>query len=124
MSQQPIGPLIDKMLTIKDQKSELAKQIKTLTTEYEDLEKQLMLRLYDEGTTQSRSRSATATISEIVIPTIDDWGAFEAYVVENEALYLLEKRPAGAAFRELIQQGESIPGLKPFTKQSISLRRL
>jgi hypothetical protein len=40
----------------------------------------------------------------------------------NGALHLLQRRPATAAFRELQEAGEAVPGLEPFTKRAISLR--
>lgn len=123
--QEPtLGKLIDLMLEIRTQRSELSKQDKALKEQFDALELSVIQKLRDQDTLQGRSSSATATISETVIATIEDWNAFESYIKENDALYLLGKSPSNAAYRELLQQGEEIPGLKPFTKTSISLRRL
>jgi len=119
-----LGKLIDGMLRIKDQRSELAKQYKDLGVTYDDLELDVLTRLLDEDTTQGRSHTATATVATLTVPVIEDWAAFEQYIYDNNALYMMEKRPSGAAFRELISQGETIPGLQPFVKTTISLRRL
>lgn len=128
MSQQPqpqtLGKLIDAMLELRDQRSALAKQDKELKKQYDELEGEIMRRLEAEDTIQGKSKTATATISSVTIPTIEDWDAFAEYVYNNNALYMIEKRPSSAAFRELLAQGEEVPGLKPFIKQSISLRRL
>ena len=118
-----LGKLIDRMIELRDQRSEISKQDKLLKEEFDALEEQVLFKLREQDTRKGSSLKGTATISEITIPTIDDWTAFETYIYENNALYMLEKRPAGAAFRELIAQGEEVPGLKPFTKYSISLRR-
>ncbi len=119
-----LGKLIDSMLAIKDQRSELAKQDKSLKDAFDNLEHDVLTRLQAEDTTQGRSHTATATVSTQTVPTIENWDAFEQYIYANNALYMMEKRPSSAAFRELISQGETIPGLQPFTKTSISLRRL
>ena len=123
--QQPtLGKLIDEMLAIRDVRSDLAKQDKGLKERFDELELAVMQKLNDEDTIQGKSKKATATISSIVVPSIKNWEDFEEYIYENRALYMLEKRPSGATFRELLAQGEEIPGLEPITKSTISLRRL
>ena len=117
------GSLIDRMLTIRDEKAGLSKDIKKLTEESEALEAHILKRLKDDDSIQTKSKTATATISELVLPNISDWEKFEEWIYDNQALYMLGKRPAAAAYRELIQRGDSIPGLEPYTKTSISLRR-
>lgn len=127
LNEQPqtptIGKLIDRMLELRDQRSELSKQDKALKEEFDELENLVLTKLREQDTTKSSSPHGTATISEITVPTIENWDAFESFIYDNKAFYLLEKRPSGAAFRELFQQGEEVPGLKPFTKYSISLRK-
>ncbi len=119
-----LGEIIDHMLVIRDTRKELDKQSSDLKAEYEELETILLTRLAEEDTTQGRSKTATATISEMTVPTIDDWEKFEEYVKENDAFYMLQRRIAAAAFRELNAQGVTIPGIKPMIQKSISLRRL
>ena len=119
-----LGKIIDRMLVVRDERAALNKQADGLKAEFDQLELQVLQKLDEQDTVQGRSKTATATIATQVVPTIKDWEAFESYIINNNALYLLEKRPAGAAFRELMQQGEVIPGLEPYTKTSISLRRL
>lgn len=119
-----LGSAIDKMLEIRDKRTELSKQDKELKEEFDNLEAIVLQQLREQDTVQGRSKRATATVSEQLIATIEDWESFETYVKENDAFYLLAKRPANAAYKELLQQGVDVPGLKPFTKLSISLRRL
>jgi len=45
-------------------------------------------------------------------------------VLKNDALYLLEKRVAVKAWRELIDSGKTVPGLVPFVKRRLHLTTL
>jgi len=117
------GSLIDRMLIIRDEKSALSKTITKLTEEFGALEQHVLKRLKDDDSIQTKSKTATATISELVRPNISDWEKFEEWIYDNQALYMLGKRPAAAAYREMIQRGDSVPGLEPYTETSISLRR-
>jgi len=42
---------------------------------------------------------------------------------ENDALFLLQRRPAAAAYRELLESGQTIPGVEPYTQRQIGLRK-
>lgn len=123
MTTMTTGSLIDRMLHIRDEKSEMAKTMKDLTDESTALEATLLKRLQDDDTMQAKSKLATATISTLVLPNISNWEMFEEWIYENQALYMLGRRPAAAAYRELQQQGTEVPGLEPYTKTSISLKR-
>jgi hypothetical protein len=119
-----LGDKINRLEELKLERAEIARTDKDLKAEYDDLEAQVLAQLKEYGITQSRGTLATATISEITVPTIESWDKFEQYVKDNDAFYMLEKRVSGASFRELIAQGETIPGLKPFVKTSLSLRKI
>lgn len=118
------GKIIDEMLVLRDKRYALDKESKGLKADYDALESILLSRMRNQDTQQSRSSTATATISETIVPTIKDWDSFMNYVKETDAFHLIQKRPSSTAYRELVQQGEVIPGLEPFTETKINLRRL
>lgn len=120
---QPLGEMIARMLELREQKKALEAQVKGINEEFDSLEAQLILLLDTQESTTVATKQGTATITETVVPVIADWDAFENYVITNGALHLLQRRPATAAFRELQEAGEAIPGLEPFTKRAISLRK-
>jgi len=119
-----LGQTIDRLLEIRDKKAELNAEVKKLTEEFTELEQTLIHKLQEEETTQGRSTKATASITSTTIAAIEDWDAFERWVLANEAIYMIQKRVSNGAYRELIQTGEEIPGLKPLKQTTISLRRL
>lgn len=119
-----IGKIIDEMLVLRDKRREIEKDAKELKDQYEALETVLLSRMHSQDSRQTRSSTATATVSENIVPTVRDWDAFEQYIKENNALYMLQRRPSTTAFRELHMQGEVIPGVEPYKEISISLRRL
>lgn len=126
MTEQPqitTGSIIDRLYEIRTERKALSDKDKELKDEFDSLEHVLIERLKADDSLQAKTKTATATITETIVPTIKDWDAFEQHVLENQALYLLQRRPASAAFRELLNMGETVPGLEPFTSLSISLRR-
>ena len=61
-------------------------------------------------------------IQRQVTPKVVNWDEFEAYIYENKALHMMERRPSRIAFRELHEQGEAIPGVDPNTFDEIRTR--
>ena len=119
-----IGALIDDLHSNREKIRKLEKQVSELKEVRDDLELRLIEAMDAQGIMQSRGAHATATITESVKPSVEDWDLVNAYIKRNNAFYLYERRIASAAFRELLERrnGKPIPGIVPFTKRSIGLR--
>lgn len=119
-----IDEKIDEMFQLRERKREMESEIKAINADIEECTKWLLAKYQEVGTVTARGKLASATITEQLVPTIDDWGKVQDYVLENDALYLLHRRISSGAWKELIDTGEVVPGITPFTKKSISLRKL
>lgn len=116
-----ISEIIEKLLSIRDQKKQLSLQEKALGEEQESLEHALMDRLDAEGSKSVSSELGTAVITETELPAADDWDATEEWIYGQRALHLLQRRIASGAYRELVAAGIAVPGLRTITKRSIGL---
>ena len=118
-----LDDLIDKMVQVRDSKRELEEKIKTLNKTLTGLQERFILSAKAAGTEYARGALGSATIVETVVPTIEDWDLVAEYIKENDALYLLHRRVSSVAWKELQDMGEEIPGIEPYTKVSVSLRK-
>lgn len=73
---------------------------------------------------QVKTSIATVTRTSTIVPTIKDWEKVQAWIEENDAMYLLTKKISSAGYRELLKSGEEIPGVEPFDKQGFSVRKV
>lgn len=87
------------------------------------LEGALIQALDAQGVRQTSTQHHTASITETVVASVKDWDAFYRFIHQHEAFHLLERRPANAAYRELLQHGQTIPGVISFTKRGLSFRK-
>ncbi len=118
-----IGALIDDLHNNREKIRKLEKQVSELKETRDDLEQRLIEAMEAQGIQQSRGAHATATITESTKPSVEDWDLFYAFIKRNNAFYLLERRPASAAYREMMERrNKPIPGVTSFTKRSVSLR--
>lgn len=128
MSEETSPPLatsaiIKKMADIRDERRHIADRDKELVAEWRTLEMELITRYEEQGVQKATTDAGTASITEMVVPQVVDWDAVYEHIKETGDFYLLQKRPAAAAFRELHEGGIEVPGIQPYTKKTISLRK-
>lgn len=88
----------------------------------EEIDQQIIALLEAQGVDSTRTDVASVSISTTNCPNVDDWDAFASYVVQNNAVYLLQRRVSGKAVEELVAGGETVPGVSFFAKKSLNLR--
>lgn len=120
-----ITELTLKLRVETEQISKLNTELKERKANKTKLENSILEAMDDMGNgMRSLSTNAgTVSIKKLVIAKVEDWDVFYDYIYDNRAFHMLERRPANAAFREMLEQNQEVPGLKPFTKRSISLTK-
>ncbi len=118
------GGMIDRLLEIRERRRELSAEDKTLKEEADGLEESLIVLLRQQDSTRISNKNGIAIISETIVPTVDDWDAASEYIIENQALHLLTRKIASAAFREMLESGQEIPGVRAVTKVDLNLRAI
>jgi len=119
----PTSDIISQLAEVRDERRRIGERDKELTEKWRALEMQLLVRLDEQGMLKASTSIGTASITEVVLPQVVDWEAVFEHIKETGDFYLLQKRPAAAAFRELHSSGTVIPGMEAYTKRSISLRK-
>lgn len=111
------------MVEAREERRRIAARDKELIGEMKSLETELITRLDEQGMKKASGEAGTASITEQILPQVVDWDALYTHIHETESYFLLQRRPAAAAFRELHASGEEVPGIEPFTQRTISLRK-
>ncbi len=120
---QKLGSKIDQLYQLREEYRALNRRIKEIKQAMSDLEDAIIADMDSMELKMTRVGRASATISEVTVPTVEDWDAAYQYILENEAPHLLERRVASTAWRELYEAGELVPGTKPFVRRTLSLRK-
>lgn len=96
------------------------KRLKELLAENEQA---IIEQLDAQGVTRSGVGPYSMSISTSIVGNVDDWDQVYAYIGEHEAFHLLQRRLANAAYAEMLEQGEALPGVGPFEKRSLNFRK-
>lgn len=115
---------IDQMFMLREQKRGLEAQLKEVHIQISECQAELIARYKEVGTSTARGSLASATLTETLVPQIDDWGQVADWVMENDAVYLLHRRVSVGPWKELRDAGTEVPGIEPYTKVTISLRKI
>lgn len=126
-----IEDLTSQLVEIRDELRDLATKEKVLKKNKEEIEIRLKQAMEAVGIDLARAHGHTISIQHRTVPTLTDYDSFTEWFTDNiqehpEYMSLFERRISAPVYRELLEEfeGESIPGIEPFDKWSVSLRVL
>ena len=117
-----LGAAIDKLHGLREEKRNLEAEISKIRKVMEEEEINIFALLEEQDLPGAKGHTATVSITESVVPVLEDDEVFFDHIMKTGDLHLLERRPSVRAYRELLESGEEVPGLRPFTKRTLSLR--
>lgn len=115
-----IGAKIDLRQKLKAEKEEAAKVVDAIEAHIVSVETALLAQLDKEETTNGGGKLATVSVTESVVPNVQDWDSFYKYIARMKYYHLLERRPSVTGCRELFETKGAIPGVMPFTKRKLN----
>lgn len=117
-----LGVLVDQMWDLREKKRALEASIKDLEGQIGDKESLIMEQMHEQGLDKMSGTMASVSISTNTIAQVEDWDAFWAFIHKKKYGHLLQRRVSDPAYRELLEQGITVPGVSPFNKQRLNLR--
>lgn len=118
-----LGLQIDALFKLRERLREIQQQEKDQSELIGAAETVLMETMEREGVDKSTGKLATVSISEVVTGNVVDWDALWAYIYKNKFGHLLQRRVSDPAVRELFETKGKVPGVEPFTKRKLNLRK-
>ena len=130
MSDMKLDDLVTTYLTIRTERNTLKNQWEIrdaeLKTDLEQLEQAMLVACNEINADSIRTGSGTIIKSLKETYTCGDWDNFKQFVVENNALDLLQQRISQTNFKEFMstRQDEGLPpGISTLREVSITVRK-
>lgn len=120
----PIGLQIDALFKLKEELRKHQEAEAGIKARIEEAELKLMETMDKEGVSKSTGKMATVSVSETVTGNVVDWDALWAYIFKTKQSHLLQRRVSDPAIRELFETKGAVPGVEPFTKRRLNVRKL
>ena len=122
-SPKTASDIMTRLFAIRQQKADLESEVKTLGEEWAGLEAELLRQMEEQGSSRVGIDGLGLAIrTATIVPVVEDWDAFYAFIKDNDMLYLLQKRVGAPAYRELLEAGTPPAGTRPFEKVTLNLR--
>jgi len=123
-----INEAIDEYRRIRDDLAERRREYKSVEKSLKGTLEEISMWLRDKaddlGVDSFKTESGTAYRVTKTKYTVGDWQVFSNWVIENEMLQCLEKRPAKLAVQEVLEEtGELPPGLEVFSEIDMQIRK-
>lgn len=122
-----LGTLVSQYLKldadINEQEQELSRKLKPKKEKLDELETQIIEAMKKEKLTEFGGTGGRLIYNRKAVPTVKDWNELYKYIKKNDAFFLLEKRTSVTAYREILDSGQTLPGVETFFKESLTLSR-
>ncbi len=119
----PLGLQIDALFKLREELRAHQEKEKAIQEKITAAEALVMETMEKDGVQKSTGKLATVSISESVTGNVTDWDTFYAYIYKNKFGHLLQRRISDPAIRELFETKGAIPGVEPFTKRRLNVRK-
>lgn len=100
-------------------------KIETLKAQQEEIKNAMKDMMKAMGVTSVRTAQGTVVLSVSTCYSTQDWDSFKKFVVEHDAVDLLEKRIAQGNMNQFLEENPGLvpPGLNSSSEYSISVRK-
>lgn len=110
---------MDQLFKLKAAHEVVRKKADEAKAKVDEAEKALIDRMLQEGATKGAGKLGTITLSNAVVPQVENWDDFYAFIHKKKYYHLLERRPSVSGCREIFEMSGKLPGVVPFVKYSL-----
>jgi hypothetical protein len=123
-AKQTLGDIVNRLLAIKEEKSTMAAREKTLNEEKEQLEKDLLAMMQEQGTAEVAVAGKRVSFKIKPLPQIENGAELWKFVKKHDRYDLYYARLKVAEYEELyhLNGDKPLPGTKVTEKVEISIR--
>ena len=107
-----------------NERTRLKTEIKNLNAQLTEVETQLIQYLEQAEVESVTVEGHRISVSSRTYYSPENWDSVFAWIVKTNSPFILQKRLNNSIVADLIEAGEEIPTVKPFTKEQLNIRRV
>jgi hypothetical protein len=125
MSEVTLDKLVRIYMKMRASIQELDAQIEAVKEQQQEVKDEIKDRMRAMGTKSMKTDSGTVSLIEKTRYYTQDWDSFKRFVIEQDALELLEKRISQTNMRTFLEENPALvpPGLNSDTEFDVSVRK-
>lgn len=121
----PVDKLVRMYMRMRVAIQDLDAQIESIKTQQQEVKNAIKDQMRALGTKSMKTDYGTVSLTEKTRYYTNDWDSFKKFVIEHDAVDLLEKRIAQTNIKTFLEENPAMvpPGLNSDTEFDISVRR-
>ncbi len=119
---EDIGVFVNRLHELKQQKKVVNEHLKKLNISIAKAELFLLSEMQNQELFVAGNEFVTIYRGNKTVPKVINWDEFYEFIYLEKAGYMLERRPAVTACREMFEEGILIPGVDPHTFEEVRTR--
>ena len=125
MEEVALDKLVRIYMKMRASIQDLDAQIETIKEQQQEVKNEIKDRMRAMGTKSMKTDSGTVSLTEKTRYYTQDWDSFKRFVIEHDAVDLLEKRIAQTNMRTFLEENPALvpPGLNSDTEFDVSVRK-
>ena len=125
MEEVPLDKLVRIYMKMRASIQDLDAQIEAIKEQQQEVKNEIKDRMRAMGTKSMKTDSGTVSLTEKTRYYTQDWDSFKRFVIEHDAVDLLEKRIAQTNMRTFLEENPALvpPGLNSDTEFDVSVRK-
>lgn len=125
MEELPLDRLVRIYMKMRSALQDLDAQIEAIKEQQQEVKNEIKDRMRALGTKSVKTDFGTVSLTEKTRFYTQDWDSFKQFVIQHDAVDLLEKRIAQTNMRTFLEENPTLvpPGLNSDTEFDVSVRR-
>jgi hypothetical protein len=125
MEEPPLDKLVRIYMKMRASITDLDAQIEAIKAQQQEVKNEIKDRMRSMGTKSLKTDFGTVSLAEKTRYYTHDWDSFKRFIVQNDAVDLLEKRISQLNMRTFLEENPALvpPGLNSDTEFDISVRK-
>ena len=119
---QTMDELLTELTEVRTSLKNLQEKERGFKSRKMELEARIVSTLKEQGIDRIGNDNCTVSIKEEVVPTVEDWDQVYQHLLQTKQFELIQKRMSATAFRELLQMGMNVPGVKATELTRVNFR--
>ena len=120
--EQTMDELLNELTQVRTDLKNLQEKERGFKSRKMELEARIVSTLKEQGIDRIGNDNCTVSIKEEIVPTVEDWDQVYQHLLQTKQFELIQKRMSATAFRELLQMGMNVPGVKATELTRVNFR--
>lgn len=119
-----MGACADKLYQLREKRLAEQKRVDEIEAEEKALKEHIIQTLPKSEASGVAGKLARVSVVTKVIPQVENWDKFYAYIKKKGEFDLLQRRVSDTAVKERWDNGKQVPGVKTFNALTVSINKV